>query len=303
MRTMVCVILLIAVSVVQGSGQEVRVKTRTGSFLNDVDIPPAGLRRNPDAVAVVIGNFQYDNKDVPLVDFAIRDSRAVKDYLVKGLGFQPANIIYEENASKAAFERIFGTPADFKGQLYNYTLQKKPDVFVYYSGHGAPDLESKQTFFVPSDCDPNYVRINGYSLKTFYDNLAKLKVKGVTVVLEACFSGGSHAGGLIKSASPSLTLSIEKPVPTVQNINVFSSSASEEISSWFVEKRHGLFTYYFLEALKGGADVNKDGKITMREVKQHILENVSFVARRYNRSQNPDITLQDPDKIVLEYKR
>ena len=60
-------------------------------------------------------------------------------------------------------------------------------------------------YFVPSDCDPERVALNGYSLDLLYENLSKLEARKVTVVLEACFSGATNTGiNLTKSASPAL---------------------------------------------------------------------------------------------------
>ena len=56
--------------------------------------------RNPNAVAVVIGISKFENKDIQGVDFARRDAMAMKEYLVKTLGYNEANIteFYDENA-------------------------------------------------------------------------------------------------------------------------------------------------------------------------------------------------------------
>jgi hypothetical protein len=44
---------------------------------------------------------------------------------------------------------------------------------------------------VPVECNPNYVENSGYSLDVFYQNLAQLKAKSLTIVLDACFSGAN----------------------------------------------------------------------------------------------------------------
>jgi hypothetical protein len=68
----------------------------------------------------------------------------MKRYVPRTLGFREENIIYEENATGAVLTRIFGTDDTAKGQLYNWVRDEKSDVFVYYSGHGAPDPEIEE---------------------------------------------------------------------------------------------------------------------------------------------------------------
>lgn len=120
----------------------------------DTEIPETAMRQ-PHTTAVVIGNEDYRNADIPSVDYAVRDAKVTKTYLTRTLGLREENVIYVENATAAALTRIFGTADDPQGQLYNWVQPGKSDVFVYYSGHGAPSPESEQAYLVPSDANPN----------------------------------------------------------------------------------------------------------------------------------------------------
>ncbi|HIE30339.1 TPA: hypothetical protein EYP66_24025, partial [Candidatus Poribacteria bacterium] len=125
----------------------------------DVNIPETSMN-NPNAIAVVIGNRDYQNKNVPKVAYAIRDATVMKDYLIKTFGFKEGNILFHENATQAQFNSLFGTEKEYKGRLFDLVKPEKSDVFIYYSGHGAPDPESDQGYFVPVDCDPRRVKLN-----------------------------------------------------------------------------------------------------------------------------------------------
>ncbi len=260
-----------------------------------VDNPPKTLARNPDAIAVVIGNRDYENKDIPSVDFAINDSATVKKYLVNVLGFKSGNIIYEENASKAKMEAIFGNRDSYKARLYSYLKEGKSDIFVFYSGHGAPDIESKRGYFVPSDAEANIIAITGYSLDTFYENITKIseemKSPNVTIVIDACFSGATEGGMIMKNASP-ITIEIKNPIIKSKNIVVMTASNGSELSSWYPEQKHGLFTYFFLKTLRDRVNQG-DLDITVGEVFASIedkTEGLPYLARRlYQRTQTPQI--------------
>ena len=56
--------------------------------------------RNPDGVAVIIGNRAY-KYDVPQVTYAHRDAEAFRRYVVDVLGFDPENVIHQKDADKA----------------------------------------------------------------------------------------------------------------------------------------------------------------------------------------------------------
>jgi hypothetical protein len=66
-------------------------------------------------------------------------------------------LLKSENATQAQFNSVFGVKNDHRARLHSYLRQNKSDVFVYYSGHGAPDVKTKTGYFVPVDCDPSTV--------------------------------------------------------------------------------------------------------------------------------------------------
>ena len=262
-----------------------------------LNIPKSKLKKN-DGVAVVIGVQKYKNKDVPNVDFAIKDAQLFMDYLQNVMGYKKENILYLENPTKADFEKVFGTQENYKGQLYDYIKKNKSEIFIYYNGHGAPDLETKQAYFVPSDADPNYIKLGGYPLSIFYENLSKIPAKSITVVIDSCFSGRSDKGSIISKASP---IMIEAQIPNSNKMNIFASAKGNEIASWYVEKRHSLFTYFFLKGLQGEADKNQDKIITSGELEEYLSENVPYYSRRlYGRNQTPIFT-GDENEVIAKY--
>ena len=265
----------------------------------DINIPITKTV-NKNAIAVVIGNRNYEKKDIPAVEFADRDAKIVKKYLVNTLGFREGNIIYVPDASQSDFNSIFGTQDNYKGKLYNYIKLGESDIFIYYSGHGAPDPNSKQGYFMPVDCDPSLVALNGYSLNTFYKNLSKIDYKSLTVVIDACFSGASEAGMLLANISP-VFIKVENQVTAKGNSIIFTSATGEQVSSWYPEKKHSLFTYYFLKALQGEADKNGDKNLTLGEIRDYIDDNVPYMARRLNNREQTPQFIGDESKLIVEY--
>ncbi|MCC7429430.1 caspase family protein, partial [bacterium] len=267
----------------------------------DVDLNlPKTKTENSDAFAVVIGNTNYE-KAKP-VTFAQNDANSVRRYLIESLGFKEGNIFFVKDARKSDFELYFGSKESFKGKLYNNLKPQKSDVFIFYSGHGAPSLKERKGFFVPVECDPGYVEIQGYSLDVFYENLSKLPAKSVTVVLDACFSGAN----IFENISP-LVLSFESSVFKLKNGVVLSSSSGSQVSSWFEEKKHGLFTYFFLKSIhNGNGDKNRDGKLTFDEIFGFVTdesEGVPYFARKLNGiEQVPVLQGTDKEKVFVVYK-
>jgi len=254
---------------------------------NDVDANiPGGAASNPHAVAVIVAGCDYAK--APKVEYASRDAAVLKQYLLKTLGLKEENVISLRNPGKADLERVFGIKGNAEGQLYNYVRKGESDVFVYYTGHGAPDLKTKEAFLVPTDADPSYINLQGYPLSTLYENLAQIPAKSITVVLDACFSGAYDKGLIVQQASPLVVAAAPEPGKLPDNMTLLTSAAGDQVSSWYADKKHSLFTYWFLKGLQGEADANRDKSITIGEMKKYVSDNVSYWAQRlHNRIQTP----------------
>jgi hypothetical protein len=274
----------------------------------DIDIPTTGMS-NPDAIAVVIGNRDY--LYFPLVDYAIRDAQAMREYLVKMLGYRPENVIFVENATKGRFDELFGIPGVPEGELYNRIKQGASDVFIFYSGHGLPALKGKQHgYIVPIDCQERNFRFSGYAMETFYQNVNQIPARSITIVLDACFSGKSVGGDLITQVSGGPG-TMTSPIYDDSNnplqrsdVLIFASANGDEWSNWYKEKRHGLFTYFFLKGLRGDADGNGDKTISASELDLYIRDKstgVPYYAMLAGKEQTP-VTMGDTAKIVVRLK-
>jgi hypothetical protein len=122
------------------------------------------------------------------------------------------------------------------------------------------------------------------------------------VVLESCFSGVSETGTVVLEVSPAV-LSVENPVVGVENGLAITAGAADQVSSWYAEKKHGLFTYYLLKGLRGAADENGDTVVTAKEVDQYLSEKVPYqAARQHNRKQTPQVVGQNMNRVLVRYQ-
>jgi len=257
------------------------------------------VEKRENDYAVIIGNSRYSKtKDV---DYALNDAAIMKKYLIDVLGFREANVFHLPNANKGDFETYFGTESNNRGKLFNNIVPGKSDVFIYYSGHGAPGLKDHRGYFVPVEAVPNYVELGGYPIDIFYENIEKLPANNITVVIDACFSGAD----IIERVSP-ITLEVASPVIRSDNIVVMSSSTGNQVSSWYDSQKHGLFTYFFIKALLDtSADANKDKKLTYNEIYKYVSDKtngVPYYARKLNGiEQTPTIQGNNKDKVFITY--
>ncbi len=234
----------------------------------DSDIPRAA-EQHSNAVALILAIPQYQSSSIPEVKYAKNDAEVLRQYLIRALGFKPENILPMIPDEQLTYGRI---QTYIKSILPSYLEPDgSSDLFIYYTGHGAPSAANHEAYLVPWDGDPNYVNDNNsYSMKKFYVDIELLNARHKIIAVDACFSGYFGSGEtLLKSASP-VYLTLNNPLVADPNTVIFQSSSVNQVSNWYDEKRHGMFTYFFLKGLQGAADYNHDGVITADELIKYV---------------------------------
>jgi hypothetical protein len=293
-------IIITAYNVDNLSASKEMIVSRMGE--EDIDTPVVTGMNNPNGVAVVIGVSKYENPNIPPVDYARRDAMKIREYLIKTMGYKEANILelYDE---KATVSKIKNT---LNRELKSRVTANLSDVFVYFSGHGLPETNANEPYLTTYDVVPENPGDTAYSMKDFYGHLESLKARNVTVVIDACFSGMTDSDTkriipLIRSASPAF-MEVTNPLLKIRNGVVFTSSKGKQISSWYHKKQHGLFTYYFLQGLKGKADIDGGGVITAKGMERYLSQHVPNAAmKQHGREQTPEV-MGNKDMIMVKLR-
>jgi len=260
----------------------------------NIDVAPKYKPSHSDAIAVVIGAEKNKYGAAPAL-YAADDARRMSGYFKNCLGIEKVITLQNEEVTRVQLDDIFDS--DY-GDLARSVEKGKTDVFVYYSGHGMPDLDtngSPDIFLFPYDAMNQKITERGYSISKLYANLDKLGAKSVTVILDACFSGSSKSSSLHESQqignTKGASILVEpqaEPWNTNPNFRVFTSSSYNQTSLSDDESESGLFTYYLAAGIQGEADSDSDGVISMSELVEYVSTNVSEAARKQRKmDQNP----------------
>ena len=110
----------------------------------------------------------------------------------------------------------------------------------------------------------------------------------MVVVLDSCFSGAGGRSVLAEGARPLVMM------PEVSALSsrmvVISATQGSQISTSSKEKAHGVFTYYFLKAIK-------DGNNSITEIYDYIKPLVEDEAKKLNVEQIPSLN-PSPEKLA-----
>ncbi len=253
---------------------------RQSSMDSDVDRNiPAIPQENALTFVVIIANEKYDNESP--VAYAINDGRIFKKYCTQALGIPEKNIHLLENATlnnmRSEIDWLERITSVYDGDVR---------LIIYYAGHGIPDETTGSAYLLPVDGVGTNVQ-SGYSLKSLYTQLGKMKSKNITVFMDACFSGAQRGEGML-AYSRGVAIKAKEEKPT-GNLVVFSATQGDETAFPYDEKGHGLFTYFLLKKLQEtGGDVNYQdlANYLKKEVSRHaIVVN--------NKPQTPSVSTSD----------
>lgn len=267
-------------------GEIIQTRTFTLKKIVDVENLPTTFTKKtvPKYWGLIIGIENYAH--LPNVEYARKDAVIMKEYFNKVLGVPAENTITLVDG-EATMGRI-------KGYIKRYlpaNMDRDSTLFVYFAGHGAPDIKKGQAYLVPHDGDTKFIDQTGYPLKEFYSDLEAINIDRTYVFLDSCFSGVASRAAemLIKGARPAL-VHIEDLKLTSKDVVSLSATSAGQISNAYPEAGHGLFTYYLLRALSGESDTDNNDKISIKEIYQYVKTNVVKDSRRIGNEQTPSIT-------------
>jgi len=150
-------------------------------------------------------------------------------------------------------------------------------VIFYFSGHGNDNI------FATHDKSLYFSTLQ----KIFKSSKAKRKL----IFADACYAGTLRQPG---NQSTSNNSDLGK------NVLLFLSSRSNQYSSEDYALRNGIFTYFLLAGLRGGADANKDGYITAKELFVFVYPKVK---ERSNGRQIPVMWGKFDENMVILKKK
>jgi len=222
--------------------------------------------------AVIIGINQYEKW--PPLEFAVKDAKDVEKRL-RETGFQEISLVLNKQATQGRIlTELFHTLPGKVGP--------NDRVLFYFAGHGqTEDVEggAKKGYIIPVDGDTAAYASTSISMEQVRSLSSRIRAKHILFVMDSCYSGL----GLSRSIGTSHAVSgFLRKVASMRTVQIVTAGGSGEQAQ---EKGgQGLFTGFFLKALDGEADIDKDGVVTGTELGAYIRPVVSEAS---NQAQTP----------------
>lgn len=208
--------------------------------------------------AVVIGVAQYNH--MPVLRYTDDDAYRMYAFFKSpeggALDDDHIRILIDEDATR---ENILNTMNDVYGKAGKNDL-----ILLYFSGHGL------RGSFLPIDFD-------GFNNKLYHDEINRI-FKNSQAKLKLCIADACHSGSLLASRGDMIPETIQTFYQSLAEAGpgsaLLMSSKSDETSLESKGLRQGVFSHFLIRGLKGEADSNNDGIVSIQELYNFIFFNV-----------------------------
>jgi hypothetical protein len=221
--------------------------------------------------AVVVGVGDYRSDDIPDLEFAPADARAVKEFLESDAAGPFDEVLYLENEQ--------ATGAAMREALFVFLQQADWDdlVVIYYAGHGAPDPgRPDNLYLLPTDAQLGSLAATGFPMWDVKTALRRqIAAERVLVIADACHSAGAADGDVVGgSASNEIAGGFQGLFTPSRRLMMTAADTNEfslEDERW---GGHGVFTHFLLDGLRGSGDLDENGIVTFTELFDYVSANV-----------------------------
>lgn len=269
-------------------GDDAWVETPSGSGR-----PAAGPALKPVLWGLAIGVSKYSSSAIDL-KYADHDALKLEKF-------------FKDQAGKSFSEVHFKTLVNdhvtrnsiIEGITSHLGMAAPDDIiFLFVAGHGIKHRQSGSYYFMPSDADFDTVLAKGLRMSDFEESIKILSnnVNKIIVAMDTCHSGAMEVG--MRSGGGS-SEDLAEAISEASGLYILSASKAGEVSMESDQFKldpkfpgHGAFTFALVEAMRGQADYDKDGYVSVNEMFQFVARQVP---RLTNGQQHPYFRMQGTD--------
>src|SRR3970282_1722703 len=144
-------------------------------------------------------------------------------------------------------------------------------------------------YLIPSDPDPDDLYSTALPMDEMQTIFGRVEAERMVVFLDACYSGaaGGRTFSSKKTRAPTPDDQFLERLTRSKGRAIITASRPSEVSIELPELGHGIFTYYLVQGLKGAADLNKDGIVSLQELYEYVERQVTQKCRAVGGHQHP----------------
>ncbi len=227
--------------------------------------------------ALLIGVRNYDKTSgLQPLQYTERDITELGQVLLQ-YGYRPENVILMTDTEGARDPKFLPESRKIETQLKAVLRDrgKADQVMIAFSGHGLQFKNDKDSYFCPLDAQVEDRR-SLVSMGKLYGQLEESRAGFKILLCDACRDDPMI--GTSRGMAEILGL-FREDLPPPGGVAVFYACSPGEFAREDPDLAHGVFFNFIIEGLRGGADLDKDGKVMLPELEYHAKRRVSDFVR------------------------
>jgi len=226
-----------------------------------------GTVKKPNLYIFTVAINKYRDRRLQL-KYAVPDA----EFILKGFSSQKKSLyqnifthhLFDDNVTRDGLKSSFEKLGD---------EVQADDVFVFYiAGHGITYDEDGDYYYLPSNfrfTSSEAIQQQGISKNDLTRYLSFIKAGKTLMLMDTCNAGsflGNNTRGLSEQTA------IDRLTRSTGHATIVASSDDQVAMEGY--EGHGIFTYILVEGLRGKADTDGDGFITLQELSAYTEEEV-----------------------------
>jgi uncharacterized caspase-like protein len=151
-------------------------------------------------------------------------------------------------------------------------------VIIFFAGHGAtegdvmsPDGDGLEKYLLPFDANPKDLYATALPMREISHIFNRIQSERLVFISDSCYSGASGGRTInVTGIRASIFDAFLNRIVSGKGRVILTASGANEVSVENDDLKHGVFSYFLVDGLKGKADTDKDGMITVSEVYRYV---------------------------------
>ncbi|MBL4845888.1 MAG: SUMF1/EgtB/PvdO family nonheme iron enzyme [Planctomycetes bacterium] len=241
---------------------------------------------------LVIGVRDYDDPRITDLSFPERDAQAIYDFFSSHVNSPTIKRRVRLLKSKEATRK--GILDAIENHLVRKAVRLGDTAILFFSGHGFSD--SRRSYLAPSDTELTSLHSTAVDLDALQKLWGDIRAQRRVLLIDAC-----HSGGLSGLKGPGgIGRRVLKAAPSANTTTMLlASTGANQLSLEDTRSGYGVFTSSVLVGLRGAADSDRSGTVTLGELSSFLKTDVPQRALEVGGKQSPAIHITEGGDLKL----
>ena len=256
------------------------IDTEINSLQIDKILPHSGRK-----IGFLVGINHYKDNFLPL-------NYCTNDVVVLGQVLKKHNYevtILNDNIEN---DNLIPLKSNIETELIILTesLVAEDTLFVHFSCHGS--IYNNEAILIASDTRNRNLSTTSLQLNRVIEIMKSGRAKKLVLSLDVCYAGVNTTRGIDENF-------LINVYQKAEGFALLAAGTSDQVVFEIEEFQHGLYSYFLINGLDGNADFDCDGRISVEDIRNYVLNSIRERGLINGQHQDPTYRCEGIGEILL----